>query len=94
MSDGNKEQNEKLLQLVREAVEQDNALREKFQIENRFRFIRDRLEALCHRMEESIAVVQAKHAQRGDQLSADEVLVYVYIYNTQGLTLQTWQISC
>jgi hypothetical protein len=91
MPNESKEQKEKLLKLVRDALQQDNELREKYQIGEKFRFIRDRLQALLSRAEESVTTLQKKVEQTTEQLAADEVLVYVYIFNAQGLVLQTWQ---
>lgn len=81
---------EKLLQLLRETVAKDTALREKYQMGDKFRFIRDRLQALLNRTEENIKTMQAQEEKSKDAMSAEETPVYVYIYNAQGLVLQTW----
>ncbi len=85
------DQKEKLLKLVRDAVEHDKNLREEFQVGEKFRFIRDRLQALLVRVEESVHSLQKKEETHVDVLNENEVLIYVYLYNTHGLVLQTWQ---
>jgi hypothetical protein len=84
------EQKEKLLQLIRQAVAEDTALREKFQVGDKFRFIRDRLNALLVSLEESLAEIQQKAEKKAEVLSEDETLVFVYLYNAQGIVMQTW----
>lgn len=85
-----KEQREKLLQLVRAAVTQDKELREKYQVGDKFRFIRDRLHALLARVEESLDTLQKQTEQKTDQILDDEMVVYVYLFNAHGLAFQTW----
>jgi hypothetical protein len=86
----NKEQKEKMLQLIRDAVRQDSELRGQFQIGDKFRFIRDRLNALLQHLEESLAEIQQKNEKKEDTVTEHETLVYVYLYNAQGIVLQTW----
>ncbi len=91
MSNGNKEASEKILQLVLSAMQQDKELREKYQIGDKFRFIRDRLSALESRIQENINSLHKEAVKKSDTIAEDEVLVYVYLYNAQGLAFQTWQ---
>ena len=91
MSNDNEEKREKLLQLVREVVQRDKELREQFQIGDKFRFIRDRLQALLVRVEESLILLQEKSIQKVNVVLEDESPVYVYLYNAQGLQFKTWQ---
>lgn len=91
MSNGTKEQSEKILQLVLNAIKQDKELREKFQVGDKFRFIRDRLDALQLRVQETITSLQKEDEKKKDTLAEDEVIVYVHIYNAQGIAFQTWQ---
>jgi intracellular multiplication protein IcmQ len=85
-----KEKKEKLLQLVQEALQQDKALREKYQIGGKFRFINERLQLLQTHVEESLVALKEQAEPADMQLAEDEVIVYVYLYNAQGLVLQTW----
>lgn len=85
------DENERLLKLVRAAITHDKELREKYQIGEKFRFISDRLNALLTRIEESVDAFKKKSELKTDTLSEDETLVYIYLYNAQGLVLQTWQ---
>ena len=85
------DENEKLLKLIRDAIAHDKELREKYQIGEKFRFISDRLNALLARVEESVHALKKEDELQTDSMSEDEVVVYVYLYNAQGLVLQTWQ---
>lgn len=90
MSDEMKEQKERLLKLVHEAVSRDESLREKFQIGKKFRFIHDRLLLLKSSIEENLHAQEKKAETRKDKIAENETLVYVYLYNVQGLVLKTW----
>ena len=89
MTDDNSQQ-QKLLELVHHALQQVCDLREKYNIGDKFRFIRDRLQALFSRVDENIIQSQSINEQTNHEMSADEKLVYVYLYNTQGILLKTW----
>jgi len=91
MSTENQEQKEKLLQLVQEALQRDSELREKHQVGEKFRFIRDRLQALLHSVKENLAALKKSTEETSDVVSEDDMLVYVYLYNAQGIVMQTWQ---
>lgn len=91
MSNGDKEIKEKILKLVQDSLQLDTELREQFQIGNKFRFIRDRLDALKLHVEEELSAIQQEIEKKSGQLTDDEVIVYVYIFNAQGLVFQTWQ---
>ena len=84
------EQKNKLLDLVHEALAQDKALREKYQIADKFRFIRDHLQTLVTNVEESLKATEVEKAKKVDVTSEDEMLVYVYLFNTHGIMLNTW----
>lgn len=83
--------NDKMQQLILSIIEEDKALREKYQIGDKFRFVRDRLATLQHKIEENLAVSAQKEEKKTDVLAEDEQLVYVYIFNSQGLSASTWQ---
>lgn len=92
MTDKNKTTKEEtLIELVRHVLLQDSELREQFQIGEKFRFIRDRLNALLSRLEENLVSIPKESAQTKQTLSEEETIVYVYVYNTQGVSLPTWQ---
>lgn len=84
-------QKEKLLDLMRELLLRDDALRQQFQMGEKFRFIRDRLAALAKTVEESVRTISVADQTQGAVLAEDEVLVYIHLYNAQGLIFQTWQ---
>lgn len=91
MSDQNRDQKDKLLQIMRAALLQDQELREKHQMGEKFRFIRDRLNALAAQVEEHLTTLHQDKHPTADSILPDEVLVYVYLYNAQGVVMQTWQ---
>jgi hypothetical protein len=91
MSD-EQEQKEKLVELIREAIAHDEALRKKFEIGDRFRFVRDRLAELLDQLEKHVkSTAPAAEKVYGGAMLEDEALVYVYLYNAQGILVNTWQ---
>ena len=84
-------QHEKLVQLIREAIQHDVELREKYHVGNKFRFVQDRLHTLLDTLETQIKSVKSaeKESQKKED-SIHHVLVYVYLYNAQGLMLRSW----
>lgn len=91
MSNSDKEIKEKLQKLVQDSIKADEELRAKFQIGDKFRFVRDRLTALAARIQEELDALNMEIESKTDKIAEDEMLVYVYIFNAQGLVLQTWQ---
>ncbi|MFZ2314755.1 MAG: type IVB secretion system protein IcmQ [Gammaproteobacteria bacterium] len=87
----NKERQEQLLNLVKAAVQKDKELRESHQIGDRFRFVRDRLQALETHVEEQLSYLRKADEKIVSEQAEDETIVYVYLFNTQGIILQTWQ---
>lgn len=85
------EQHNKLMQLIRVALKRDQELREKYQVGEKFRFVRDRLTALLKQAEDSDITITQTGQIKEQEVTADEILVYVYLYNAQGNVLQTWQ---
>lgn len=85
-----KDQSEKLHELIRDAVSADKLLRETYQIGDKFRFVRDRLNTAFTEVEENLKEVVQESIQVGGIVAEGEVIVYVYLFNAQGITLQTW----
>jgi len=90
MAESDKEREQKLLTLLQSAIEQDKLLRDKYKVGDKFRFIRDRLQALCGQLEEKIKTTE-QAVKKAEKKTADEILVYVYLYNSQGVLFPTWQ---
>jgi hypothetical protein len=87
-----KEQQAKLIEIVRQTIKHDEALREKYDVKNKFRFVRDRLQALLSHLEKDLQIkVDQEETPVGVTLEPDEVIVYVYLFNAHGVTLKTWQ---
>lgn len=85
------EQKIKLLQLMQTALQQDQILRDQYQIGDKFRFIRDRLFALHKQIEETLSEFQQTIQHKKNEIAEDEMLVYVYLFNAQGVITKTWQ---
>lgn len=85
-----REEKQKLVDLVRRAIERDNTLREHFQVGDKFRFVRDRLHALLEQLEKHIQTTTAEAKQQKAGVGEDEVIIYVYLFNAQGATLNSW----
>ncbi|OGT58332.1 MAG: hypothetical protein A3F14_03440 [Gammaproteobacteria bacterium RIFCSPHIGHO2_12_FULL_43_28] len=85
------DQKKKLLDLVRDALQHDQTLRDKYQIGDKFRFIRDRISALLSRTEEHLIVEVLAENKALSGAVHDEELVYVHLFNAQGLDIKTWQ---
>ncbi len=85
------EQHERLIQLIRDTIQQDSDLREKYQVGDKFRFVRDRLQGLLTHLESQKQKLRETTAQAMEQKEdADKIIVYVYLYNAQGLILRSW----
>lgn len=91
MADDNKDSAEKLRLIMRDIVHEEQVLREKYQIGDKFRFIRDKLASLQERVSSELQDIALKTEVVTSELASDEMLVYVYLFNTQGLSLPTWQ---
>jgi len=84
------EQKEALLQLLKDTLARDGELRNEYQIGDKFRFIRDHLTLLLNNAEEHFA---HHHEEEGNEegLAEDETIVYVHLFNAQGMLLDTWK---
>lgn len=84
------EQYEKLIQHVRQLIEHDISLREKYAVGEKFRFVRERLQELLQQLVAHAEVAQVAQAAEQSQPATDKVLVYVHLYNAQGTLLRNW----
>lgn len=85
------DQYQKLLDLLLEAIKGDQELRDKYEVGEKFRFVRDRLNALKSQLEQNAVKLQEKKKETTLQIAEDEVIVFVYLFNAQGNVLKTWQ---
>lgn len=90
MSNSEKELKEKIQQLILQAIEADKELREQYQIGDKFRFIRDRLQAMSSNVQEELNALVEEIQKKAPKVTEDELLVYVYLFNAHGLVFQTW----
>lgn len=87
-----KELQTELIALIRKIIEKDNALRMKYEISNKFRFVSDRLQGLLDQLEaEAAKALISEKTKSGATLESDETLVYVHLYNANGLNFKTWK---
>lgn len=90
-SDDQKNPEQKILELIQEAITLDEELRVKYQIGEKFRFVRDRLKSISEQLE-SLQVSQNVTSGTSNRVSeANELLVYVYLYNAHGINIQSWK---
>lgn len=90
MSNDEKAIKEAIRRLIRDSLEVDQKLRDEYRIGDKFRFIRDRLQSLQTRIEEELQIHEAESIERKKELKEDETLVYVHLFNVQGLTFHSW----
>lgn len=90
MNDISKNEAEKLLAIVRDVVEHDNTLRQEFNIGDKFSFVRERLRNLLNQLEDEVKTHQETIEAAVTTRNEDETELYIYIYNSQGLALDTW----
>ncbi len=82
---------EKLIQLIRETIQHDKDLRAKYDVAEKFRFVRDRLEGLLTHLEEQAKVLRGEEKTvRHEEDATGKILAYVYLYNAQGAVLRSW----
>lgn len=85
---------EKLRELLNEILTVEKELRESCEIGTRFNVIRTQLEILLDKFEKEVTAVSSvlKEIQKVDRkLKEDEILIYVYLFNSQGGVVKTWQ---
>lgn len=89
--DDQKDRELKVLEMVREVVKFDEDLRTKYKVGDKFRFVRERLHDLLSNLEKGVHSAQVIAKKSIRELSADEVPVFVYLYNAHGANIRSWQ---
>lgn len=91
-NDDQKDQDLKILEMVREVVKYDEELRKQHNVGDKFRFVRDRLHVLLAHLEQQHAAAQlSTQPVKKQEATSDDTTVYVYLYNAHGINLKTWQ---
>lgn len=85
------EQQMRLCALIKEVIQNDESLRQKYQIAGRFRFVQDKLQVLMTEIEKNLPKIETKK-QLINSVASDEVAIYVHLYNAQGSILRNWQL--
>jgi hypothetical protein len=82
-----------LLNYLKSLVAKDSALRKKYNIGDRYKVIATRLKNLVQYVERNTDMEKALEQSSGKskgELNANQMLVYVYLFNTNGRWLQRW----
>lgn len=78
--------------ILKETVEKDQQLRKKYQVEQKFCFISQRLEELLVDLNQKVAMVENSNNHNNVfLLHDDELLVYVHLYNAQEGSIDVWK---
>ena len=84
------EQQRVLSTLIDELIKKDEALREQHQAKNKFQFLHHALQALLEETR-ALSVVHAEAAKIASGPSENDAPVYVHLYNTNGIDLDSWK---
>lgn len=79
-----------ILEQIQALINSDAELRKQFGIENKFRFVKDRLQQLLTHIETAYKdseVIVKKHKEA----ATDEIQIYIYLFNVQGILVRSWQ---
>ena len=81
---------EKALSAIKAAMHEDQQLRDKYQIGDKFNFIHQQLQHYIDELQASV-VHQTQEPVAKTVLAHDECIVYVYLFNAHGMQKKTWQ---
>ena len=84
------DQHTKFIQVIRDLVKQDNELREKYSVGEKFRFVKERLVGLLTHLEKNQSIAKTEEMKKNVEITADDVVVFVYLFNSQGNLLKNW----
>ncbi len=85
------DQAEKLAVIMQYAVNAEKDARTEFNMGDKFRFVRDRVLAENDIVAAAIVKFKEVHVKQVEALREDEVVVYIYLFNAQGLSIDTWR---
>lgn len=89
-----KERNRKIIDIVRQAIVDDQSRREKFKVGDQYSFIPEKLQAILKRLEDNLdysetAVSSVPVWYR--EIAEDEQVVFIYLYNAKGKDRHVWE---
>ena len=84
------DQHTKFIQVIRDLVKQDNELREKYSVGEKFRFVKERLVGLLTHLEKNQSIAKTEEMKKNVEITADDVVVFVYLFKSQGNLLKNW----
>lgn len=82
---------QQLLKIVQDAIARDVALRTKYEIDVKFRFVSELLEKLAGHLQNIMSASAIQTKETRVEIADDEQPVYVYLFNAQGIALRSWQ---
>jgi hypothetical protein len=89
-----KERNRKIIDIVRQAIVDDQTRRGKFKIGDQYNFIPEKLQAILKRLEDNldyseeiVSTLPAWHRE----IAENEQVVFIYLYNAQGKDIHVWE---
>jgi hypothetical protein len=80
----------KLIELMRETISRDEALRQQYEVGTKFRFVSDKLNILMDHLEKRVRSVEKEIKKAKPDIKENLITLYVYLYNAQGLVLRNW----
>lgn len=86
---------QRLIDIASSASDEENKLRQSFQVDDKPSFIATQLENLARKIKDNLKFVVSKTladagADKG-ALAPDELMVYVHLFHSQGQTMRSWR---
>lgn len=85
------DQAEKLFVIMQHVVDAERDARAEYNMGDKFRFVRDRVLAENEIVTKAVAQFKEVHVKQIEALGEDEIIVFVYLFNAQGLALDAWR---
>lgn len=91
---GTQEEISRVKELLQDAIAAEKLLREKHEIGVRFHVLRSQLQANLEEFEKELALIhqsEPNDAPKHQIIAEDEMLIYVYLFNSFGNKLKSWE---
>jgi hypothetical protein len=85
-----KENAEQLLMRVQQVCDAEKQIREKYQIGDKFRFLREQLLALLKEMNMIVSENNKESLPNDKELSSEREVIYVHLFNASGTSIEQW----
>lgn len=80
---------EKIIGLVRSAIDYDKELRQQYKIDDKFRFVKEQLAQLLEELESQFKSTEVI-IEKPKETAADEITIYIYLFNVHGMNVRSW----